>query len=138
MSDGLDYATWVEALRNDRLFGLACGCGHTNGSPTGACPHCGSRDLERVELSTAGVVHTETTIQVPPEGSEERGYQVGLVELGVGSASDTSGGSDERRSSGATVMGRFAGDTVEIGDEVALAGVFDQNDGHPAPLFAPV
>lgn len=114
----LDYAAWGAALREGRLLGLACGCGHTNGTPTAACPHCGSRDLERVELPTQGTVHTETTIQVPPEGFEEQGYQVGLVVLGD-----------------ATVMGRFAGETVAIGDEVRLAGIFDEDDGYPAPCF---
>jgi hypothetical protein len=117
----LDYATWAEALREGTLFGLACSCGHTNGSPTGACPHCGSRDLERVELPTEGTVHTETTIQVPPAGFEERGYQVGVIELGA-----------------SKVTVRFAGSGIEIGDEVRLAGVFDEDDGHPAPLFEPV
>ncbi|MFC7175562.1 Zn-ribbon domain-containing OB-fold protein [Halosegnis marinus] len=114
----LTYAEWTEALREDRLLGLACSCGHTNGTPTGACPHCGNRDLERVELPMTGVVHTETTIQVPPAGVAERGYQVGVVELGD-----------------ARVMGRFGDEHAAIGDEVALAGVVEGDDGHPGPLF---
>jgi len=118
MSDALDYATWAEALREGRLLGLACGCGHTNGSPTGACPHCGSRDFERVELPTEGVVHSETTIQVPPSTFEERGYQVVVVEVGE-----------------AKVMGRVDGDGVAIGDEVRLSGVVAEDDGNPAPRF---
>lgn len=135
MSDALDYATWADAVREGRLLGLSCGCGHTNGSPTGACPHCGSRDLERVELPTEGVVHSETTIQVPPSTFEERGYQVVVVELGDGSASDASGGSEERRSSGVKVMGRVDGDGVDIGDEVRLSGVVTEDAGNPAPRF---
>jgi len=131
MSDALDYATWAEAVREGRLLGLSCGCGHTNGSPTGACPHCGSRDLERVELPTEGVVHTETTIQVSPSTFEERGYQVVVVELG-----DTSG--DSKRSSGAKVMGRVDGDDVGIGDGVRLSGLVSEDDGHPAPRFEAV
>jgi uncharacterized OB-fold protein len=135
MSDALDYATWAEGVREGRLLGLACGCGHTNGSPIGACPHCGSRDLERVELPTEGTVHSETTIQVPPSTFEERGYQVVVVELGDSSASDASGDAAERRASGAKVMGRVEGDGVDIGDEVRLSGHVTEDDGHPAPLF---
>lgn len=133
MTDALDYATWAAAARESRLLGLECGCGHTNGTPTGACPHCGSRDLERVELPTAGTVHSETTIQVPPSTFEERGYQVVIVELG-----DASGGSEARGSSGAKVMGRLDGDGVDIGDEVRLSGVFTEDDDHPAPRFEAV
>lgn len=118
MSDALDYARWAEAVRDGRLLGLVCGCGHTNGTPTAACPHCGSRDLERVVLPTEGVVHTETTIQVPPSGFEERGYQVVVVALGD-----------------AKVTGRVDGGGVAIGDEVRLAGVVTEDDGHPAPRF---
>ncbi|MDZ7745660.1 MAG: OB-fold domain-containing protein [Halobacteriales archaeon] len=116
----LTYDEWAEAVREEELLGLACSeCDHTNGVPTGACPHCGNRDLERVSLPTEGTVHSETTIQVPPEGFEERGYQVAIIELGD-----------------AKVMGRIDGDAVEIGDEVALSGVITEDDNHPAPVFA--
>ncbi|KAB7513771.1 hypothetical protein DM867_08140 [Halosegnis rubeus] len=118
----LTYDEWAAAVRDGELLGLACEeCGHTNGVPTGACPHCGNRELTRVSLPTEGVVHSETTIQVPPEGFEERGYQVTVVELGD-----------------AKVMVRIDGDSerVAIGDEVVLSGVITEDDDHPAPLFA--
>ncbi|MFB6118666.1 Zn-ribbon domain-containing OB-fold protein [Halosegnis sp.] len=115
---GLTYAEWADAVQEGRLLGLACACGHTNGSPVAACPHCGERDLEQVELPTEGTVHTETTVQVPPAGFQERGYQVVAVSLGD-----------------ARVMGRVVGDRVEIGDQVSLAGVITEDDGHPAPTF---
>ena len=119
MSD-LSYDEWADAVREGRLLGLACSCGHTNGSPTAACPHCGSRDLERVDLPTEGVVHTETTIQVPPETFETRGYQVVVIEVGD-----------------ARVMGRVEEPPVEIGDRVTLAGTIAEDDDHPAPVFEP-
>lgn len=119
MSD-LSYDEWADAVREGRLLGLACSCGHTNGSPTAACPHCGSRDLERVDLPTEGVVHTETTIQVPPSAFETRGYQVVVVEVGS-----------------ARVMGRVEEPEVEIGDEVTLTDTIAEDDGRPAPVFEP-
>ena len=120
----LSYAEWASAVREGSLFGLACEeCGHTNGVPTGACPHCGNRDLEAVSLPTEGTVHTETTIQVPPDGFDERGYQVAVVEVGD-----------------ARVMSRIADGSasVAIGDAVALSGVITEDEDHPAPVFEPV
>jgi uncharacterized OB-fold protein len=116
----LSYDEWADAVREGRLLGLACSCGHTNGSPTAACPHCGSRDLKRVDLPTEGVVHTETTIQVPPSAFETRGYQVVVVEVGS-----------------ARVMGRVGEPEVEIGDEVTLTDTIAEDDGRPAPVFEP-
>lgn len=114
----LTYETWAEAVREGRLLGQECGqCDHVAGAPKGACAQCGSRDLSTVELPTTGKVYTETTINVPPIQFEERGYQVGLVELGE-----------------ARVMVRFRSE-VAIGDEVELAGYVDTDGGHPAPTF---
>ena len=119
MSDGLTHAGWSAALRDGRLLGLRCeDCGATQGTPKAACPDCGSRNLEPVELSTEGIVYTETTVNVPPEGIEERGYRVGIVEVGD-----------------ARVLGRLAGDGIAIGDEVALSGHVEDEEGYAAPLF---
>ena len=122
MSDGLTHAEWSAALRDGRLLGLHCeDCGTTQGTPKAACPDCSSRNLETVELSTEGVVYTETTVNVPPEGIEERGYQVGIVEVGD-----------------ARILGRLAGDGLAIGDEVALSGHVEDEEGYAAPRFEAV
>lgn len=119
MSEQLTHAEWSEAVRDGDLLGQTCpDCGKTQATPKAACPHCGSLDLETVELSTEGVVYSETTINVPPLGIDERGYQVVVVELG-----------------GARVMGRLDGDRVEIGDEVVVTGYVEDDDGYVAPLF---
>ena len=55
---------------------------------------------------------------MPPEGIEERGYRVGVVEVGD-----------------ARVLGRLTGDGLAIGDEVALSGHVEDEEGYAAPLF---
>ncbi|WP_435193900.1 Zn-ribbon domain-containing OB-fold protein [Natronomonas sp. EA1] len=116
----LTYSEWAEAVRDGRLLGQECpDCGHVAGAPKGACAHCGSRDIETVELPSEGEIYSVTTIAVPPGQFEERGYQVALVQLGD-----------------ARVMGRLDDQDVEIGDSVTLSGVIDVDDGHPAPVFS--
>ena len=118
----LTHRTWSDALRSGRLLGQACPeCGHVAGTPKGACAQCGSRSIETVELPTSGEVYTETTVMVPPEGIEERGYQVAVVQVGE-----------------ARVMGRIEGDEVRIGDELRLAGYVSGEGGDPGPLFEPI
>ena len=127
LPETLTYGEWTRALKEGRLLGQACGeCAHVLGTPKGACPHCGSRDVETVELPTTGEVYTETTVMVPPIGVEERGYQVAVVQVGE-----------------ARLMGRIDGgeedeDThVDIGDSVDLTGYVTGEGGDPAPLFRP-
>jgi hypothetical protein len=121
LPESLTYHDWAAHVRDDRLLGQACeACGHVSGVPSGACQECGARELTTVELPTEGEVYSETTINVPPEGFEERGYQVAMVDLGE-----------------ARVMVRIEGDHVDIGDDVALSGHIDTDEGHPAPTFEP-
>jgi hypothetical protein len=117
----LTHRTWSEALRSGRLLGQSCpDCGHVAGAPKAACARCGSRSIETVELPTTGEVYTETTVMVPPEGVEERGYQVAVVQVGE-----------------ARVMGRIEGETVTIGEELRLAGYVTGERNDPGPLFEP-
>ena len=112
----LSYDDWAEAVRDGELVGLECDdCGNVTGAPKAACTDCGSRSVSRVSLPDEGVVYSETTIAVAPEGLEG-GYKVGVVEVG------------ETR-----VLGRLD-DDAEIGDEVEFVDVFVEEDG-PAPLF---
>lgn len=119
-ADGrLTHAEWSAAIRDGELLGQHCpDCDGVQGTPKAACPHCGSTDLETVELSTEGVVYTETTINVPPLGVDERGYQVAVVDLGEG-----------------RVMGRLEGDRAEIGDAVVLSGFNEDDQDYVTPRF---
>lgn len=117
--EGLTHDEWTAAVRDGRLLGATCqDCGATVGTPKAACPHCGARSLETVELPTRGAVYTETTINVPPAGIEDRGYQVAVVDLGD-----------------ARVLGRLDDQAVGIGDDVVLSGYVEDESGHVAPRF---
>lgn len=119
MSDRLTHSEWTDAVRDGELLGQSCGdCDATQGTPKAACPHCGSRDLETVELPSTGEVYTETTINVPPSTVEERGYQVAVVQLG-----------------GARVLGRLVDQDVEIGDTVGVSGFDEDDEGYVTPRF---
>ncbi len=122
MTEGLTHDEWIDAVRDGRLLGATCrSCGATVGTPKAACPHCGARSLETVELPARGAVYTETTINVPPEGVEARGYQVAVVDLGD-----------------ARVLGRLDDQDVEIGDDVVLSGHVEDDRGYVAPRFEAV
>lgn len=119
MSDRLTHGEWNAAVKAGDLVGQRCGeCERTHGTPKAACPYCGSTDLETVDLPTEGVVYTETTINVPPAGIDERGYQVALVDVGD-----------------ARVTARLVDQDVEIGDEVVLAGFDEDEQGNATPRF---
>lgn len=116
--EGLTHEDWSAALRDGELLGLRCeDCDRAVGTPKAACVDCGYRDLAVETLPERGVVHTETTIGVSPEGVDERGYTVAVVEL-----------------EDARVMGRVT-DDVDVGDAVALDGATDGE--RPTPVFAP-
>ena len=118
-ADRLTHEAWSEAVREGDLRGQRCGdCDAVQGTPKAACPHCGSTALETVELSTEGVVYTETTVNVPPLGVDERGYQVAVVDLGD-----------------ARLMARLEGERAEIGERVVLSGYDEDDDGYVTPRF---
>lgn len=58
-------------------------CGRTHYPPTAACPYCGSKSLETVQLPRVGVLESYTVVYTPPEGArQEAPVAVGLVNLG--------------------------------------------------------
>lgn len=119
MSDRLTHGEWTDAVRDGELLGQSCdNCGETQGTPKAVCPHCGSSDLETVDLPSRGEVYSETTINVPPSTVDERGYQVAVVQLGD-----------------ARVMGRLVDQDVDIGDVVAVAGFDEDHQGYVTPRF---
>lgn len=117
VDDELTYASWKRALREGVLLGQACSdCERATGASKAACAHCGSRNLEAIELPTTGTVYSETTISVSPRQFDTDEYQVAIVDLGT-----------------ARILTSIDG-TVEIGDEVSLQGTLEADDA-PAPVF---
>lgn len=114
----LTYGRWAEALESGELLGQCCpDCGHETAAPKAACARCGSRTLETITLPTEGVVYTESTVAVAPEGFDAP-YRVAVIDLGE-----------------ARVLGRLADDCeADIGDTVSLLGVVEDRT-EPAPLF---
>ncbi len=76
---------WRLKLSLYRLQGAKCkSCGRVHFPPKQACPYCGSRDLEPVELPKRGKLVSYTVVYAVPEGA--RNYSpvyVGLIDLGV-------------------------------------------------------
>jgi uncharacterized OB-fold protein len=117
--DDVDYEEWREQLEAGVLLGLECrSCEHVTATPKRVCINCGARELDAVELPTRGTVHSETTIEVTPEGFDGP-YQVIMVELGS-----------------VNLLVRVD-DAVEIGDAVEFSGAVVPAD-LPAPVFEPV
>jgi uncharacterized OB-fold protein len=118
-SPDVEYEDWREHLTAGTLIGVSCSsCGAVSGTPKRACPDCGNRDLEEIELPEQGTVYSETTINVPPEGFEDS-YQVAVISLGK-----------------TRLLARIEGH-VDIGETVEYTGVIVES-GDPGPVFKPV
>ena len=114
----LTHDAWAEALESGDLRGQRCpACGHETAAPKAACARCGSRELETISLPTEGVVYTESTVAVAPEGFDAP-YRVAVIDLGE-----------------VRILARLADDCeADIGDEVSLLGTVEERT-EPAPLF---
>ncbi|MDK2383806.1 MAG: Zn-ribbon domain-containing OB-fold protein, partial [Candidatus Korarchaeota archaeon] len=77
---------WRELGSYYRLEGIECrDCGRRSYPPSPACPHCGSRNVRRVELPKTGRLLSHTVIYSVPEGFREYAPLIlGLVELDDG------------------------------------------------------
>jgi hypothetical protein len=81
----LDFKTYSDALRKNKLMGLHCQCGTITCPPKMTCQECGGHDLEIVQLKGTGKIVTFTQTFVAPQGREcEAPYIVVLVELEEG------------------------------------------------------
>ncbi len=82
----MSFAEFFDALLEGKLIGVRCkDCGAYSCPPKATCDDCGSRNLERVELSGRGTVATFTTTYVAPAGyDKEAPYVVAMVELEEG------------------------------------------------------
>ena len=68
------------------LLGMRCrACGVTVFGPATFCQSCTSPELERIELSSAGILYSYTIVRVPPAGwPGPTPYILGEVELPEG------------------------------------------------------
>lgn len=82
----LDFKTYSNALKENKLLGLKCqSCGNITCPPKLVCHECTGSDLEVVELSGTGVIKTFTTTYVAPKGREvEAPYTIVIVKLEEG------------------------------------------------------
>jgi uncharacterized OB-fold protein len=119
-----DSAPYWEGARADRLLIRRCrGCGALHFMPRHLCPHCWSDDLEWVEASGRGTVHSFTVIRrAPMESFVERvPYVVALVDL----------------EEGPRMMSNIVGDDAletRIGDSVRVC-FEDRGGGAKIPQF---
>jgi len=82
----LDFKTYSDALRKNKLMGLHCKeCKSITCPPKMTCQECGGFDLDVVQLKGTGKIVTFTQTFVAPLGREaEAPYIVVLVELDEG------------------------------------------------------
>ena len=75
-----------EALKDGRLLGFKCKKCNTYGilAMGYSCPHCGSFELEELELSGKGKLHPCSTVVYPMAGVFEEPYIAATVELDEG------------------------------------------------------
>lgn len=86
MEHKLNFRTYSDALKKNRLLGLKCNhCTTITCPPKLACQECAGTDLEIVELCGRGKIVTFTTTYVAPLGREvEAPYIIAMVELDEG------------------------------------------------------
>lgn len=77
---------WRERIYRYRLVGRKClRCGRIHYPPRPACPYCGSRELEEVELPRTGTLETYTVIYTVMDGFKEKApLVIGIVKLDNG------------------------------------------------------
>lgn len=132
MEHKLNFETYNNALKQDKLLGLKCReCSTITTPPKMACRHCASPNMEVVTLSGKGTIQSFTTVYVAPEGLQKQSpYTVLLVELDEGPwlMGNLSGVNPEK-----TTM-ELIGKKVKLGHRIIQCG--KNNDNETAvPLF---
>ena len=86
MEHKIDFRTYSDALKKNKLLGLKCNsCGTVTCPPKMTCQECTDTDLEIVELKGNGKIVTFTTVNVASLGREnEVPYTIVMVELDEG------------------------------------------------------
>jgi uncharacterized protein len=83
--NGLTIEGFYEAASSGKLLGLKCELGHVTAPPRSACRVCGSKTLEKIELSGRGSVLSYTEVFVKSrEFPVEVPYVLALVQLKEG------------------------------------------------------
>lgn len=82
----LNFRTYSDALKENRLLGLKCrSCGTVTCPPKMVCGDCAGTHLEVIELSGKGRIKTFTTTYVAPKGREvEAPYTIVIVAMEEG------------------------------------------------------
>ncbi len=82
----IDFRTYSDALKGNKLLGLKCmSCGHITCPPKMVCQECTSLELDIIELSGKGEIKTFTTTYVASMGREaEVPYTLVMVALDEG------------------------------------------------------
>lgn len=82
----LDFRTYSDALKKNKLLGLKCDlCRTLTCPPKMTCQECAGTDLEIVTLDGRGKIVTFTTTYMAPMGREnEAPYTIVMVELDEG------------------------------------------------------
>lgn len=119
-----DSAPYWQGARESKLLIRKCNaCGELHFMPRHVCPHCWSDDLQWIEASGKGTVHSYSIIRraSDPRFADLVPYVVALVDL------------EEGPRMMANVLGDNALDT-KIGDALTL--IFeDRGDGDQLPQF---
>jgi len=123
ISNGDSAAYWEGAARGKLLLRKCNACEALHFMPRFACPACWSEDLEWVEASGSGTVHSFTVIRraSDPAFADRVPYVVALIDLAEGPRMVTN------------IVGDTALDCA-IGDRVSV--LFEQRaDGTAVPQF---
>jgi len=119
-----DSQAYWDGARQDRLMIRKCkACGELHFMPRYLCPSCWSTELEWIEASGNGEVHSFTVIRRPslPAFAERVPYVVALIDL------------DEGPRMLANILGEDALQT-RIGDRVAVC-FEERGEGAKVPQF---
>jgi uncharacterized OB-fold protein len=84
-SDVVDagYDEWLDAVRADDGYYLACENDHGSLPPRRVCPHCGSLEIEETPLPDAGEIETVTVTHVAtPNFTEDTPYATAIAAFG--------------------------------------------------------
>ena len=119
------YDDFLDAVEAGEPFYLECAEGHGSLPPRHVCPECGSSELERVELPTAGTIVAHNVVHVPtPRFAEDTPYATAIVDFGPVSVTGQVRGVDPQ--------------SVENGREVTIDTDRTETDADRLLVFDPV
>lgn len=136
MENKVDFQTYSDALKKNKLLGLKCRhCATITCPPKMTCQECTGMDLEVVELSGSGNIVTFTTTFVAPLGREgEVPYTIAMVELDEGPWIAGNLNDSDPAKTGMDLIGKrvklghkvFPGDRYSAGESASPLFSFDE------------